>query len=70
MFEYVKNFLCHIGFHNWSANRGGVRICRWCPAVDRYYGISGFLRRQLELTTTYQRESDAELRDSFRDKGL
>lgn len=61
----IKNFLCHIGIHRWSANRGGVRICLWCPAVDRHYGISGYLRKQFDLTTTYQRDSDAELREEW-----
>jgi len=58
----IKNILCRLGFHHWSANHGGVRICLWCPAVDKYYGVSGYLRRQFDLTTTYQRESDAEMR--------
>ncbi len=62
MFNIMK-FLCHIGFHNWSANRGGVRICMRCPAVDRYYGLSGYVRRL--LTTTYRRQSDAELREEW-----
>jgi len=61
----IKSILCRIGFHNWSSNRGGVRICMWCPAVDRYYGISGYLRRQLDITTTYQRKSNAELREEW-----
>ena len=61
----IKSLLCRLGFHRWSFNRGGVRICMWCPAVDRYYGISGFLRRQLDITTTYQRTSDAELREEW-----
>ncbi len=59
----IKKFLCRFGFHNWSANRGGVRICLRCPAVDRYYGISGYVRRL--LTTTYRRQSDAELREEW-----
>lgn len=57
------NILCRIGFHNWSANRGGVRICMQCPAVDKYYGLSGYVRRL--LTTTYLRKSDAELREDW-----
>jgi deoxycytidylate deaminase len=62
----IKNFLCRFGFHNWSANRGGVRICLRCPAVDRHYGISGYLRRQFEITTTYCRGvSDADLREEW-----
>ncbi len=59
----INNFLCRIGLHNWSANRGGVRICLRCPAVDKYYGLSGYVRRL--LTTTYRRQSDAELREEW-----
>lgn len=61
----LKRILCRLGFHHWSANHGGIRICLWCPAVDRYYGISGYLRRQFELTSTNWRGSNAELREGW-----
>jgi hypothetical protein len=31
----IHNLLCRLGIHKWSANRGGVRICLRCPAVER-----------------------------------
>jgi deoxycytidylate deaminase len=62
----IKNLLCRLGLHNWSANRGGVRICMRCPAVDRHYGISGYLRRKFDIMTTHRRgASDAELREEW-----
>lgn len=38
--------LCKLGFHNWSPNHYGVRVClaRGCVAIDLYYGICGMLR--------------------------
>ncbi len=57
----INKFLCYLGFHNWSDNRNGIRICRRCPAVDRYYGLSGLLRYK-EETDTGSKETDAELR--------
>jgi hypothetical protein len=61
MLGKMKKFICRIGWHNWSENRNGVRICNWCPAVDRYYGISGFLRKIHEKQDGVK-ESDATLR--------
>jgi len=60
---YIKslNILCRLGFHKWSANRNGIRICRRCPAVDRYYGITGLLRYK-EETDTKIKANEAELR--------
>lgn len=40
--------LCSLGLHKWSENRFGVRICLRCPAVDRYYGLTGLLRYRQE----------------------
>ncbi len=56
---YIKSLLCRLGFHKWSANRNGIRICRRCPAVDRYYGLTGLIRYKWESDS---KETDAELR--------
>jgi len=58
----INTFLCRIGFHNWSANRCGVRICQRCPAVDRYFGLTGLLRYKQEKDTGLK-ESDEQLRE-------
>ncbi len=57
---YIKSLLCRLGFHKWSNNRNGIRICRRCPAVDRYYGLTGLIRYKWESNTG--KETDAELR--------
>lgn len=31
----IKKFLCKIGFHKWSANHNGFRICYLCHAIDK-----------------------------------
>jgi hypothetical protein len=57
----LKSFLCKIGVHNWSENHNGIRICQWCPAVDRYFGLSGLLRKRDEDETGIK-ENAVELR--------
>jgi dCMP deaminase len=56
--------LCKLGIHNWSSNHNGIRICLKCPVVDRYYSVSGNLRRAQEEKTG-KKESDAELREQW-----
>jgi len=41
-------WLCKLGFHNWSENRFGIRVCLRCPKVDRYFGLTGLLRYREE----------------------
>ena len=45
-----------LGFHNWSENHGGVRVClrRGCTRIDLYYGITGMLRYMREHYTEKQ----------------
>lgn len=56
-----RKWLCKLGLHRWSKNRCGVRICLHCPAVDRYFGVSGYIRRSMEKRFGLA-ESDTELR--------
>lgn len=53
--------LCRLGFHKWSENYGGVRVClrRGCTAIDMYFGITGMLRRLREQYTQEEIEAMA-----------
>lgn len=44
--EWFRRVLCMMGFHKWSENYGGVRVClrRGCMAIDMYFGLTGMLR--------------------------
>jgi hypothetical protein len=58
----VQALLCKLGIHDWSRNRGGIRICQACPAIDRYIGLSGLIRFYQETGGKIQKETDTELR--------
>jgi dCMP deaminase len=40
--------LCRIGWHMWSKNYNGIRLCKWCSKVDRYFGVTGYRRKEIE----------------------
>lgn len=40
-----KNILCLLGFHKWTNNKNGCRICKRCHKIDQYFGATGMLRR-------------------------
>lgn len=56
------SLFCRLGFHDWSSNRNGVRICLRCPAVDRYYGLTGLIRYMHEKDSDVKK-TDTELRE-------
>lgn len=44
----IQKIFCWLGFHIWSKNYGGARICLVCDKFDRYFSITGMLRRMEE----------------------
>ncbi len=56
-----RKWLCRLGFHNWSPNYYGVRVClaRGCVRIDLYYGVSGMLRYLRENYTEKEIEEMA-----------
>jgi len=53
--------LCKLGFHKWSENYGGVRVClrEGCTAIDMYFGLTGMLRSLRERHTLEEIEEMA-----------
>jgi hypothetical protein len=51
--EWFRRISCRLGFHKWSENYGGVRVClrEGCTAIDMYFGLTGALRRLRERYT-------------------
>lgn len=58
----MQKFLCMLGFHDWSPNHNGMRVClaKGCVTIDIYYGISGMLRYVREHYTEKEIEEMAE----------
>lgn len=56
-----RRTLCSLGFHKWSENHGGVRVCMrtGCTAIDMYFGLTGALRRLREQHTPEEIEAMA-----------
>lgn len=56
-----QKLLCRLGFHNWSENYNGMRVCmrQGCTAIDMYFGITGMLRRLREQYTQEEIEEMA-----------
>ena len=48
--EWFRRISCRLGFHKWSVNYNGMRVClrRGCTRIDLYYGITGMLRYMRE----------------------
>lgn len=53
--------LCRLGFHKWSENYGGMRVClrRGCTTIDMYFGLTGMLRYLRERHTLEEIEEMA-----------
>ena len=60
-----QKLLCMLGFHNWSENYAGMRVClrRGCTRIDLYYGITGMLRYMREHYTEKQLRELAGVKD-------
>lgn len=58
----LQKWLCRIGFHDWSPNHNGIRVClaEGCMRIDLYYGITGMLRYMREHYTEKEIEQMAE----------
>lgn len=59
--EWFRRISCRLGFHNWSENYGGVRVClrEGCTAIDMYFGLTGALRWLRERYTPEEIEAMA-----------
>lgn len=44
--EWFRRLLCRLGFHKWSENDNGMRVCLrpGCTTIDIYFGLTGMLR--------------------------
>jgi len=60
-----RKWLCKLGFHNWSDNYAGIRVClrEGCTRIDLYYGITGMLRYMREHYTEKQIKEMVEVTD-------
>ena len=60
-----RKWLCKLGFHNWSENYAGIRMClrEGCTRIDLYYGITGMLRYMREHYTEKQLKEMIEVKD-------
>lgn len=60
-----QKFLCKLGYHNWSPNCGGMRVClaKGCTTIDLYYGITGMLRYIRERYTVKELMKIAGVKD-------
>lgn len=45
-----QKLLCKLGFHDWSPNHYGIRVClaKGCVTIDLYFGVCGMLRYMRE----------------------
>jgi hypothetical protein len=55
-------WLCRRGIHKWSKNRCGIRLCKRCPKVDGYFGLTGLIRFKEECDTKHIQDTE-ELRE-------
>ncbi len=64
---WLGKLLCKIGIHSWTKNHCGIRLCKRCPKIDRYYGVTGFLRYMSDTTDQcfQDYENDEQLRSRW-----
>ena len=59
-----RSLLCRFGLHNWSTNRGGIKVClRDGCRKARTYGLTGIMRKmefKEDLYEDYQRYTESD----------